>query len=120
MGAKMNRFSEDIDLTYDIRELVPDLLQGGNPIPVTASQEKKITSAVRSRLPEWIAGSVMPVLENSLISSNAQAELRVDGKDSEKLIIDYLSGRENRHWLRCGVNSIGVRCPRDRRAQQQA
>ena len=57
MGAKMNRFSEDIDLTYDIRELVPDLVQGGNPIPVTASQEKKITSAVRSRLPEWIAGS---------------------------------------------------------------
>ena len=85
----IDRFSEDIDLTYDIRELVPDLLQGGNPIPVTASQEKKITSAVRSRLPEWIAGSVMPVLENSLISSNAHAELWVDGKDSEKLIIDY-------------------------------
>ena len=25
----IDRFSEDIDLTYDIRELVPDLLQGG-------------------------------------------------------------------------------------------
>ena len=36
----IDRFSEDIDLTYDIRELVPDLLRDGNPIPVSASQEK--------------------------------------------------------------------------------
>tara|TARA_B110000503_G_scaffold69633_1_gene108520 strand:- start:237 stop:1268 length:1032 start_codon:yes stop_codon:yes gene_type:complete len=85
----IDRFSEDVDLTYDIRELVPDLLQGGHPIPVSASQEKKITSAVRTRLPEWIAGWVKPVLEGSLVSSNAQAEFRVDGKDREKLIIDY-------------------------------
>ena len=85
----IDRFSEDIDLTYDIRELVPDLLQGGNPIPVSASQEKKITSAVRTRLPEWITGSVKPVLEDSLVSSNAQAAFRVDGKNSEKLVIDY-------------------------------
>ena len=62
----IDRFSEDIDLTYDIRELVPDLLQGGTPIPVSASQEKKITSAVRARLPEWSTGSVKPVLEGSL------------------------------------------------------
>ncbi|OAH97082.1 hypothetical protein A1353_23485 [Methylomonas methanica] len=39
----IDRFSEDIDLTYDIRELVPDLLAQGNPIPDTASQEKKIS-----------------------------------------------------------------------------
>ena len=85
----IDRFSEDIDLTYDIRELVPDLLQGGNPIPVSASQEKKITSAVRARLPQWIAGSVKPVLEASLVNSGAQAEFRIEGRDSEKLIIDY-------------------------------
>jgi len=40
-------------------------------------------------LPEWIAGSVKPVLEDLLISSNAQAVFRVDGKDRQKLIIDY-------------------------------
>ena len=85
----IDRFSEDIDLTYDIRELVPDLLQRGNPIPVSASQEKKITSAIRARLPDWIAGSVRPILEDSLINNYTQAEFRVDGKDNEKLIIDY-------------------------------
>lgn len=85
----IDRFSEDIDLTYDIRELVPDLLQNGNPIPVSASQEKKISSAVRARLPGWIADSVQPVLQYALVGSGAQAKFRVDGKDCEKLILDY-------------------------------
>jgi len=47
----IDRFSEDVDLTYDIRELVPDMLREGNPIPVSPIQEKKITSEVRKRLP---------------------------------------------------------------------
>lgn len=58
----IDRFSEDIDLTYDIRLLVPDLLRYGSPIPLTVSQEKKISSAVRARLPDWIAETAVPVL----------------------------------------------------------
>ena len=38
----IERFSEDVDLTYDIREVVPDLLRNGNPIPASSSQAKKI------------------------------------------------------------------------------
>ena len=37
----IDRFSEDVDLTYDIRELAADLLKQGNPIPDSASQEKR-------------------------------------------------------------------------------
>lgn len=85
----IDRFSEDIDLTYDIRELVPDLLCDGNPIPASASQEKKITSAVRSRLPQWIEQTVGPVIEQASVASGLQAELRLAGKDSDKLIITY-------------------------------
>lgn len=47
----IDRFSEDVDLTYDIREVVPDLLRESNPIPASSSQAKKITDAVRDRLP---------------------------------------------------------------------
>ncbi|MEI7430433.1 MAG: nucleotidyl transferase AbiEii/AbiGii toxin family protein [Betaproteobacteria bacterium] len=47
----IDRFSEDVDLTYDIRELASDLLLQGNPIPASPSEEKKISSAVRHRLP---------------------------------------------------------------------
>jgi len=85
----IDRFSEDIDLTYDIRELVPDLLRDGNPIPPSASQEKKVTSAVRSRLPQWIEQTVRPVIEQALVASGLQAELVLAGKASDKLIIRY-------------------------------
>lgn len=85
----IDRFSEDIDLTCDIRELVPDLLRDGNPIPASASQEKKITSAVRSRLPQWIEQTVQPVIEQALVASGLQAELSLAGKDGDKLIITY-------------------------------
>ena len=85
----IDRFSEDIDLTCDIRALVPDLLQGGNPLPASASQEKKVTSAIRARLPHWIASTVKPVLEEVLARSGAQAAMTVEGKDCEKLILRY-------------------------------
>jgi hypothetical protein len=85
----IDRFSEDVDLTYDIRKLIPDLLRDGNPLPVSASQEKKITSAVRSRLPQWIEKTVQPVIQQALLASGLEAELSLAGEDSNKLIITY-------------------------------
>jgi hypothetical protein len=85
----IDRFSEDIDLTYDIRALVPDLLREGNPIPASMSQEKKITRAVRGRLPEWIEQTVRPVIEGALAASGLQADLSLAGQERDKLIIAY-------------------------------
>ena len=73
----IDRFSEDIDLTYDIRELVPDLLRDGKPIPDSPSQEKKVTRAVRERLPDWIAQTIKPRIENALAAQGLHAELQV-------------------------------------------
>jgi len=85
----IDRFSEDIDLTYDIRALVPDLLREGNPVPASASQEKKITSALRSRLPQWIEQTIKPVIAQTLGASGLQVGLRLAGKEGDKLIIAY-------------------------------
>jgi len=85
----IDRFSEDVDLTYDIRELVPDMLRDGSPIPVSSSQEKKITSEVRKRLPIWIKSDVIPVINAALIESKIEASLTIAGQESEKLIIGY-------------------------------
>jgi hypothetical protein len=85
----INRFSEDVDLTYDIRELVPDLLQDGNPIPASSSQEKKITNAVRRRLPGWIENTVKPVIQEALVAAGLQASLSISGVQNEKLLISY-------------------------------
>lgn len=85
----IDRFSEDIDLTYDIRELVPDFLPDQNPIPSTPSQAKKITKAVRDRLPDWIEQTIKPVIEAALAANSLQAELRIDGDNKDKLIVTY-------------------------------
>lgn len=85
----IDRFSEDVDLTYDIRELAADLLKQGNPIPDSASQEKKISSAVRHRLPGWIEATVKPVIAAALAKAGLDASLTLAGKDNDKLILAY-------------------------------
>lgn len=85
----IDRFSEDIDLTYDIREVVPDLLRDGNPIPVSSSQAKKITDRVRERLPQWIEGEVQPILLSALERDGLRASLTLAGNEKEKLILTY-------------------------------
>ena len=46
----IRRFSEDIDITYDIREFAPDLVAGGDEeaLPPTRSQERRWTRAIRT------------------------------------------------------------------------
>lgn len=85
----IDRFSEDIDLTYDIREVVPELLRDGNPIPATPSQAKKITDRVRDRLPQWIEGEVIPVLQSEIQREEINATLTLAGNEKEKLILSY-------------------------------
>ena len=85
----IERFSEDVDLTYDIRELVPDLLKDGNPIPATGKQQQKITSAVRARLPDWINKAVRPIIEEALEIEGLTANLRLDGQGNDKLVLEY-------------------------------
>ena len=85
----IDRFSEDIDLTYDIRELVPELLRDGNPIPPTPSQAKKITDQVRERLTNWINGDVIPLLRSALQRDGLRAKLSLAGNENEKLMLHY-------------------------------
>lgn len=83
----VRRFSEDVDLTYDIRALAPDLVVGnGEALPRTRSEEKRWTRAVRERLPQWVANAVQPVLAKALEGQNLSAAIRGNG---EKLYIDY-------------------------------
>lgn len=85
--AAIRRFSEDIDLTYDIRELIPDLV-GDRPdaLPPSRSQENRWTRAVRERLPKWIATSVLPDLQRAVDQERLPATLRAEG---DKAFVDY-------------------------------
>lgn len=76
-------------MTYDIRELVPDLLREENPLPKTNSQEKKITRAVRERLPDWIERMIRPILEDALSVDGMRANVNIVSDNRDKLRIAY-------------------------------
>jgi hypothetical protein len=85
----IDRFSEDIDLTYDIRKLIPDLIGEGGELPASRSQASKWTQAVRHRLPDWIMQTVQPVLQAALAHERLGAQLELGGPDRDKLFLRY-------------------------------
>lgn len=83
----IHRFSEDVDLTYDIRAIAPDLVgDDDDALPTTRSEERRWSSEVRKRLPVWVAGRARPTIVNALAGEELAAAVRIDG---EKLFIDY-------------------------------
>lgn len=85
----IDRFSEDIDLTYDIRKLIGDLIGDDGALPSSRSQANKWTKAVRERLPDWIATQVQPVIKAALAREQVDARLEIGGKDNDKLFLHY-------------------------------
>jgi hypothetical protein len=83
----LRRFSEDVDLTYDIRAIAPDLVgENGEALPKNRSEEKRWSKAVRHRLPEWVAETVQPVIAGEIDAQSLAATLRAEG---DRLYIDY-------------------------------
>ncbi|WP_423416155.1 nucleotidyl transferase AbiEii/AbiGii toxin family protein [Hyphomicrobium sp. B1] len=83
----IRRFSEDVDLTYDIRAIAPDLVgENGEALPKNRSEEKRWSKTVRHRLPEWVDGTVQSLLSGAIDAQSLPATLRVDG---DKLFVDY-------------------------------
>lgn len=85
----IDRFSEDIDLTYNIRKLIPDLVRGGNDLPTSRSRTDKWTAAVRRRLLEWIVTKVRPIIEAALKQDRLNARIEIGGRESEKLLLQH-------------------------------
>ncbi len=83
----IQRFSEDIDLTYDIRRLLPDLADAPeDPVPATRAEERRWSRDVHRLLPLWVEGEVRPVLEARLAADGVAAEVRIEGA---KAFVDY-------------------------------
>lgn len=85
----IDRFSEDVDLTYSIRKLLDDYVKNLDGLPLTSSQANKWTSAVRDRLPVWIKESILPLVEQALKKQGIEATLEISGKDHDKLLLNY-------------------------------
>ena len=76
----LRRFSEDVDITYDIRAFAPDLAAdaGEEALPPTRSQERRWSKAIRARLSTWVEEQAMPIIEDGLHRAGFAARFRAD------------------------------------------
>src|ERR1039458_9134853 len=86
----IRRFSEDVDLTYDIRALAPQLVRnapdGLDAIPPSRSQEKKWSDEIRKELlPAWLRNSAHPIVQAGLAGLPAATSRVTEGC----IFIDY-------------------------------
>ena len=83
----IRRFSEDVDLTYDIRTIAPDLVaDSADALPSTRSQERKWTKEIRARLADWVDSVALPSIGSALDASKLPA--RAHAKEGN-LFIEY-------------------------------
>ena len=82
----IKRFSEDIDVTYDVRELIPELASGETPLPATNSQADKWRKAVDQKLPEWVKTVALPILQKHAETTGIKVNLTTKGSS---LYVDY-------------------------------
>ena len=73
----IRRFSEDVDLTYDIRALVHDFVSDSpHPLPASRSQKRRWTREIRERLAAWTQDAAAPFLADALRAVEARGKVR--------------------------------------------
>lgn len=83
----IGRFSEDVDLTYDIRALAPDLVgKAQEALPATRAEERRWSKDIRKRLPEWVKDTALPIIAVALKTEGLSATARAEG---DKIFIVY-------------------------------
>jgi hypothetical protein len=82
----ISRFSEDVDVTYDVRELIPELVGDGAPIPKSNSQAKRWRKAIDEKLAAWVRDTALPAINKHVEATGVDVKVTVDGA---KIYIDY-------------------------------
>ncbi len=110
----IRRFSEDVDLTYDIRALAPDLVgAAAEPLPSNRRQEKRWTKEIRTRPPLWIRKQVVPLITRALSKQKLSAGISTH---DEKIFIEYAPLAKGSGYkrptvmLESGARSTGEPC----------
>ena len=83
----IRRFSEDVDITFDIRALAPDLVdKNGDGLPPNRSQLKKWRDVIDERLPAWVADVVLARIDGAIRAERLPARAIADG---DRIRIEY-------------------------------
>ncbi|MCY3602077.1 MAG: nucleotidyl transferase AbiEii/AbiGii toxin family protein [Chloroflexi bacterium] len=84
----IRRFSEDIDITHDIRTIAPDLVKHDDeePLPATTSQASRWRREIETRLPRWVREQALPAVEANFAHASLSAQVRAKG---DRLLVGY-------------------------------
>ena len=76
----IRRFSEDLDVTYNIRAIAQDLVDSGDdePIPPSRKKARTWTSAIRKRLTNWVGDEALPILEAGMLRAGLSPNIRAE------------------------------------------
>jgi hypothetical protein len=85
----ISRFSEDIDVTFNILDLLSDQSLEGNPIPVSRNHVKRIRRAIDNRLPQWLDDELLPLLVNNLNQTGQAARVSRPDGSRDTVILEY-------------------------------
>jgi Nucleotidyl transferase AbiEii toxin, Type IV TA system len=97
----IDRFSEDVDLTYDIRQIIPELIDDpDDPYPASRSQARKWTDTVRARLTEWIGTQPLPILSSKIENAGINASLKLE---DDNIVLKYEAVRSGTGYVRPAV-----------------
>jgi hypothetical protein len=98
----IDRFSEDVDLTDDIRQFLPGMNFDDDGIPPNRSQQSKLSKAAREKLPEWIRNELAPVIADAIVKDGLRAKL-VHDDNAETLNVDFESHFAGQSYVRSSV-----------------
>lgn len=97
----IRRFSEDVDLTYDIRAIAGDLTSGSvDALPPNRSQEKKWTKAIKERLADWVGGEALAIMQAALDGAGLSAKAEAE---TDKIHIHYEPSASGTGYVRPAV-----------------
>ena len=111
----ITRFSEDIDITYDIRAFAPNLGagRGAEVLPATRSQARRWTREIREKLDDWVREHALAAVEDGLNRAGLPARVRAD---DDQLHVDYQALFDREYLVRSevmvefGARSTGEPC----------
>ena len=76
----IRRFSEDLDITYDIRTIAADLVADNDDdvIPSTRNQERRCSRIIRDRLAQWVTDQALPAMQDNFGEAGMDAEFMLE------------------------------------------
>ena len=92
----ITRFSEDVDLTRDIRTVLPNEATGEEPIPPNRSQGRRWRGLIEAELVRWSHEEVGPLISTALKRIDDEGAVVVE---AEKVRIQYRASVEGRGYV---------------------